>query len=651
MSAGLPAEPVTPLVAHLRRLIHGSCEPQLLSSLHQALARDPLPPGMPSPPHEQQVDERLRALCDAVPPARRLLADPDQLAAVLSWAAVSDPSLCMALVTHHLLCLGSMARLAPQHEELAPEFEALESGRARGGYLITEAGQANSHLATRTEAAFDPATREFLLRSPDDGAAKFCGTAAHGAPRTVVVLARLLVRGEDCGVFPFVVKLTGADGPLPGIEISSRLELGALPLDYALVRFGGVRLPYGNWLRDDASITADGTFRDPLPDTDARLGRTLCVGQGLWGTLPSVAAAVSRQSAVLALQYARQRRTQGRLAPGIPLLSYRSHQYALLGAFAESFALTCAASHARTLLRQSLDASGTRTGGGRDDAAAAAGTVPSGDAQDPMTFAPWAAVSRPLSAYKAHCVRAAARITAACQRLCGYSGHLDANRLAGYHGFHHAFDPAGGDSQLIYYDLGQSLTAEADPAVSPQEHPPVPTGASAALDPAWWSAVIEAHEQRLTQRLSHAHDQEAARGAKGFALWNPLLLRAGELGEAYASRLAAQDVTHALTRVTDPGAHSTLAALAALGGVTAARQWAGSLLTAGTLRPEDLDVLEGAAADLCDRLIPQLPLLEAAFGHPSDLVRAPLADEDYTSALIATLSWHSSHSSKQGAQT
>ncbi|MGW7414682.1 acyl-CoA dehydrogenase family protein [Streptomyces sp. NPDC054863] len=649
MSTGSPTPPAPSLVTHLNRLAHGTCPPHVLDLLHKALACDPAPGDGPPTSREERLTGRLRALCDCLPPARELLADPDQLAAVLSWAAVSDPALCMTLITHQVLCLGSMAQLAPDHGALADEFDALETGRAKGGYLITEAGQANSHLATRTEAVFDPETREFVLDTPDDGAAKFCGVAAHGAPRTVVVLARLRVRGDDCGVFSFVVDLSDGRGPLPGVGISSPLELGALPLDYALVRFSGVRLPYERWLRDDASLTADGVFLDPLPGPDDRLRRTLCVGQGLWGTLPSAAAAMSRQSAVLALRYARQRRTQGRLAPGTPLLSYRSHQYAVLGAFAEAFALTCAADRARALLRPYGPAPGRPHGRTADDD----GTSDASGARTgrAMTFAPWSAVSRPLSAYKAHSVRAAARVTATCQRLCGYSGHLDANRLAGYHGFHHAFDAAGGDSQLILYDLGQALVAEADPAAPPEDDPSFPAAPSEdpsfpdASDPAWWPAVVQAHERRLAGQLRRVHDARVARGAEGFELWNPLLLRTGELGEVYAARLTAQDVARSLGRATDRATRDTLSALAALHGVVAARHWAGSLLASGTLRPGRTAGLEQTADELCDRLVPQLPLLEEAFGHPAALVGAPLAADDYPGALVTTLTWH------QGAPT
>jgi acyl-CoA oxidase len=614
-------DPPPALATVLSKLSQGACTPHITESLHKVLARDPSATDASPASRDRRLSELLQDLCSALPPARTLLADPDQLATVLSWAAVSDPALCMTLITHHVLCLGSMAQLAPDHHALADTFDALEAGRVKGGYLITEAGRSNSHLATRTEALYEPATQEFVLHTPDDDAAKFCGVSATGGARTVVVLARLRAHGQDRGVFSFVVDLTDHRGPLPGVTISSPIELGALPLDYSLVRFDGVRLPFAHWLRDSASLTPSGAIEEPLAGPDERLRRTLCVGQELWGTLPTVAAATSRQSAVLALRYARHRRTQGRLAPGAPLLSYRAHQQALLGAFAESFALTCAAARARELLTSYRAAAG--------DHRAAFGT-------DAMTFSPWAAVSRPLSAYKAHSVRTAARIASTCQRLCGYSGHLDANRLAGYHGFHHAFDAAGGDSQLIFYDLGQTLITEAEGSAPTPTDPVLPEPS----DPAWLPAVLLAHEQRLVHRLRSVHDARAALGVTGFELWNPLLAQTGELGELHAARLASQDTARTLEGLPRDAAHATLTALAALNGVVTARRWAGSLLTTGTLRPDRTAAWEQTADEMRNRLLPRLPLIEEAFGHPAALVRAPLATDNYPQALVSTLSWH-----------
>ncbi|MDT0447838.1 acyl-CoA dehydrogenase family protein [Streptomyces hesseae] len=600
-----PAPDPAPVDANrpLDRLFHGDCSPEYLTTLHAALARHDFRTAATAGEREDYLATRLRDLCRALPPARHLLRDADRLSALLAWTAVADPRLCMTVITHTVLCLGSMTHLGPDHGALEAAFTALEGAEARGSYLVTEGGRANSHLATRTRAVFDPRRRDFVLDSPDAAAAKFGSVPAGEGPRSAVVLARTVVAGSDHGVFPFLVDLADARGTLPGVALSPPLELSDLPLTYRTVSFHGVRVPYGRWLRDGASIDEHAVLHDPLGGPDERLRRSLTVGTGLWGALPSAAAATARQAACLALRHARARPTQARLAPGAPLFAYRGHQRALVGALADAFALSCAAARARELLRDALTAADTA---GPDRS---------------MGFAPWSAVSGPLSAYKAHSVGTARRVVADCQRRCGWPGLLDTNRLPGYHGFLRAFGPAGGDSTLILYDIGRGLLdGPADApgrAVIPPRDP---------ADPRWWPTVLRAHEAMLHARLRLARDHRARRYDDEFELWNPLLHAAGELGETHAARLAATDVPWALDRYLPRAGvppRAGLEALAALSGVRAATRRAGALLHSRTLRPRDMDALTGLADCLHDRVLPHLPALEEHFGFPDDVAGTP----------------------------
>ncbi len=599
----------------IQRLLYGPCEPSFVSALHKALAAGARPDvSAADTGRGEHLLRRLGMLGEVLPPGHDPFADPARLAVAHAWTAVADPPLCLAALVHQVLCLGSMAHLSDEPDRLAPEMAALRAGRAKGVYLITEAGQANSHLATRTRAVFDPVGGGFVLHTPDPLAAKFGGAGTLDVPQTGVVLARLFTGATDRGVFAFVVPLTHDEGLLPGIEVSSPIGLGALPLDYVQVRFHHVRVPHAHWLSDGARIGGDGTFHDPAGSHERRLQRTLRVGQGLWASMPAVAAATSRQSAVQAVNYARQRRTQGRLAPGVPLLAYRAQQRVVLGALADAFALTCAAHGAREVWTQSLSAPAPSEGG------------------EEMSFTPWAAVSRPLAAYKAVAVRMAARVTADCQHRCGFSGHLDVNRLAAYHGFHHAFDAAGGDSQLIYYDIGRALVEQGPDAAEPDPAPVDPPVTS----PWWWPSVLRRHQEVLTRRLVRRRDGGAA---TTFDAWNPLLEEAGLLGETYATRLVAQDLARTLDETRDRVLAQALTPLAALHGVTSAHRWAGPLLTLGTLRPQNVDALPAVADRLCDAVLPHLPLLTEAFAHPDDIAAAPLAATDYNAALETTLTW------------
>lgn len=587
-----------------------------------AIAAVPAGPQAAGPNH--RTYRRLCALAEVLPPVPQLLRDPRWLAALSAGTAVADPALYMTVVNHYILCLGSVHLPVPGRGAADPEearnpsdqVAALETARRKGCYLVTEIGDAGSHLAARTTAEFDPRTREFVLRTPDPGAAKFSGVGAPGIAQTAAVCAWLVVDGVGRGTFPFLVDLGDEERATPGVTVSHSLGVTTLPLEYALVRFDGARLPYGQWLRGGARIDADGTFHDPLGDVDRRLRHTLDVGRLLWATLPSAAAATARTAAALTLRHSRHRRSHGRLAPGAAVLDYATQQRAVLGALAEAFALTCLAGTA-------LD-TWTRAG---SDLPGAAGDGPR------MDFAPWAAVDRGLAAMKALAADGAARVAAECRQRCGLPGHLDVNRLTGYHGLAEAFRTAGGDNRLVLLDLGCALAAG-----DGQDAAPGGPRTTDPDDPAWWPDTVGRLEQRLTGSLRAALRERRRQGLDGMELWNPLLERAWRLGEVHALRLAARSVADAVAATG--GAEPGLRALTALYGTTQALRLAGPLQWTRVLTPAEAGALDTAADRQCARLMPYADDLAAAMTVPGDLLPTPLAATDYPTALTEAVDRH-----------
>lgn len=529
----------------------------------------------------------------------------------------------MAVLSHYILCAGSVLTLSGG-DRPAPALARLEGARARGVFMVTEIGDASSHLAIRTTATFDRERREFVLHTPDARAAKFSAVAVLGLPQTAVVCARVLSGGRDAGVFSFAVELSDDDGvTVPGVHISGPLSAHALPLAYAVVRFDQVRVPYDNWLRDSADLDADGVPHDPLGTPDARLRRTLSVGQALWATLPSAMAAMARGAAVTTLRHSAHRRSHGRFAPGAPVLTYRTQQHAVLGALAEAFALSCTAGTAR-------------------DTWSAAHRPPEGTAALPgqvragakMTFAPWSAVDRPLAAYKAFTVRETARLAASCQHRSGLAGFLDVNRLQSWQGFAHAFDSAGGDSTLIMLDTGRALATD---DVPPEPEPGTPHHALSPADPAWWPHGHPRPATPHTADLRGALRARTEQGLEGLELWNPLLSRAQQLGEVYAHRLAAENLTAAVNGAGEPGVKQALPLLAALYGLLQAHRLSGVLQSTGVLDAPTVTALPALMDDRCDELTPHLPLLARGMALPDGLAPAPLGADEYAAALVEGL--------------
>ena len=597
-------------------------------------------------PRNEVTHRELERLARALPPARELLRDRAWMAALSACSALVDPALYMTVVNHYVLCLGSVVASADERQlrtaELGEVVEELESGHRKGVFLVTEVGDANSHLALRTTAEFDARSGEFVLRTPDDGAAKFSSVGVPGRPQSAVVCARLVVDGVCRGVHPFLVDLCDEHRTAPGVEISSALGVEALPLEYALVRFDGARLPYGRWLRGKARIDADGGFHDPLGDPDRALQRTLDVGRLLWATVPSAAAATTRASAVAALRHSQHRPSHGRLAPEAPVLAYSTQQHALLGALAEAYALSCASATALDIWQRSegapTDFTAESSMGGDlagavdvpgENAVAGTTTPEEGAAGPDPGFSPWAEVDRRLSAFKAMAVDGAARSIAECRRRCGLAGYLTVNRLSGYAGFTDAFGAAGGDNRLIQLDVGCALADEDAPASADAALRAVDTD-----DPSWWPRTVSALERRLTARLRAALDERRQQGLDGMELWNPLLERARQLGEVHTLRLAAQSVTEAVRTAQHP--HPAQSALAALYGTTQALRLAGPLQWAGVLSCETAASLEAAATRQCAQLVPYLDELADALAPPDWLSPTPLAAPDYAAALRST---------------
>lgn len=596
--------------------------PSVCACLPEVLADDRLRIEAQVLSGDTAAHQRLRRLAARLPSAAEVYDDAQLLATISEAVALADPSLYQTFLSHYVLCVGSVAELGGPSVD--PE-SALSHAHAKGSFMVTEVGDASSHLGIRTRATYDPATREFVLHTPDARAAKFSSVAATGLPQKAVVLARLITNDQDHGVFSFLVDITGGSGaPSPGIQLSGPIGVDAVPLPYGLVKFNHVRLPFARWLSGGAEMTEDGLLHDPLGHPDARLQRTLSCGHGLWATLPSAMAGMSCRSAVLAWRYNSRRRSHGRLAPGSPVLAYRPQQHAVTGGLACAYTLRATARAAIA----AWDSAKVRSSG------LAPGSPPA------MAFSPWPAVDPRLALYKAYSTQVTASLIDRLQHRCGVSGFFAVNRLAGYLGFARAFDNAGGDNTLIYLDAGRSLTEGADDSTLLSSAAAVTNDPA---DPSWWPVTAAVLERRLTGELRLELERRAAAGMEGLDLWNPLLDQALALGAVRARRVAADAVTEGLERgqliVTRPVANT----LAALDGVLQARSLAGELLAAEVLDPATVRRLSLVADEMCDRLKPNLPAIAEALDPGAGLAPAPMEDSDYAAALEAALNAPANH--------
>jgi len=149
-------------------------------------------------------------------------------------------------------------------------------------------------------------------------------------PRIAIVIARLIVNGEDRGVRPFVVPLHGMDTMCTGI--ASKLlpqRAGSSPIDHAITYFDHVQLP--SWaLLGSLEMPAD--HRQNFLDVIWRVG----IGSL---ALSAITTATIKSSAYIAGRYSMRRTITGGNGVKMPIIALRTQQLPVMHALAQAFVL------------------------------------------------------------------------------------------------------------------------------------------------------------------------------------------------------------------------------------------------------------------------------------------------------------------------
>ncbi|MDQ0379220.1 acyl-CoA dehydrogenase family protein [Amycolatopsis thermophila] len=212
-----------------------------------------------------------------------------------------------------------------------------------GCFAMTETGHGSDVQHLRTTATYDPATREFVIDTPDEQARKdYIGNAArHG--RMAVVFAQLVTGGESRGVHAFMVPIRDETGtPVPGVEIGDDgRKAGLNGVDNGRLTFHAVRVPRDALLNRYGDVTEDGTYTSPIESDNRRFFTML--GTLIRGRISVAGGAIhaTQRALAVATRYAEKRRQFGRpdASGETLLLDYRVHQRKLLPAIARTYAL------------------------------------------------------------------------------------------------------------------------------------------------------------------------------------------------------------------------------------------------------------------------------------------------------------------------
>ncbi|MFB7947248.1 acyl-CoA dehydrogenase [Kitasatospora phosalacinea] len=528
-----------------------------------------------------------------------ILRDPWRLFALAEWPSLLDVSTFSLLMVHYNLCFGTVVEHGdrPDLKDLVDELDRLDSF---GPYMATELGYGNNVAALRTEAVYDPESRTFVLNTPDALAQKFMSYSGfQDVPKLAVVMARLKADGKDHGVFPFLVRISDGNGLCEGVHAAACPEKPVQGLDNGVTWFDHVRVPRRHLLHGDmGGFAEDGTFRPSSGNQRKRFLRAM--SRILPGRLcvSSAAVGAGRASVYIALRYAAQRLTN---APGrndLPVVEYRSHQLALFTALAKVYAMTLLLNHAKRAYVEQRDA------------------VP-------------AELNHLISITKALSTWEMTEVISTSRERCGAQGIFSVNRIADYGSLLQGLVTAEGDNQVLLATTAGQIIAQ-----SPEQPPqaaPDPRGED-LRDPAFLLAALRHREQELLRAAREAMADDS-RERTYLEAWNGTMNTGLTMARLRGVRTALECFTRAVDEAQDGQVREALGLLASLYGLTEVQRDAGWYLARGVLTAEQVEQLPEALDALCALVRPHAETLIGGFRLSPELLRAPIAADDYVDAF------------------
>ncbi|MGW4230087.1 acyl-CoA dehydrogenase [Streptomyces sp. NPDC004980] len=536
--------------------------------------------------HQERIAlsyERLRLVNAAVDGPQDLVTDHVALTALHEWAGIVDPGMATVASIHYNLFLGSLL----DHDRAGRDLSEYVRGDRIGTFLCTELAHGNDAAQMETTATLDRTSGCFVLHTPTPGAAKYMpNTGPTGGAKSAVVAARLIIDGEDNGVFLFLTPLSDEEGrPLPGVEVSPLPQAASSPVDHCTTVFSSVRLPLDALLQGDhGRLGPEAEFSSSLGSPRKRFLRS--IGRVTAGKLcmSAYSLGVTRHALAVAMRHAHSRVTSGMTSgQKVPLIAHRSHHAPLLDAVATTYAATLL--H-RSVVREWTWAEDTDR-----------------EANERLT-----AVAKGWITWQARAVMTE------CRERCGAQGLLLANGIAGQLAANEGTITAEGDNKVIWVKAaGEMLLG----GFSPKPPSEIAPEHRALTDPE--------HLQDLMadlERIWHARARKRLRerAASPMARWNAAVTPALQLVDSHVHRLAGEALLTAVGQAASPQARGLLGDLHSLFALRQVAAHSGDLLAEGRLTAAQVQELPDVIETVVAALEPHALTLTDAFAVPDALL-------------------------------
>lgn len=240
-----------------------------------------------------------------------------------------DTAMFTILAAHVGLAIGTLSRHLKRRPDLRGLVNRLLRFETVGIYLLTERGHGLDAFNIETTATKTP--RGFVINTPREEASKFmpASTPAFGFPKVALVMAKLIVDGEDHGSRFFIVPVCNEREMYRGVE-SIRLgpRSGTSPLDFSVTRFNNVLVPHSALVSSKL-----GDYSMPKFPLQAWWDEVWRIP---YGTMAVTAPWISsiKAAAYIAGKYSMHRCITGKEDRPLPIISFRTQQWPIAQATA-----------------------------------------------------------------------------------------------------------------------------------------------------------------------------------------------------------------------------------------------------------------------------------------------------------------------------
>jgi acyl-CoA oxidase len=505
-------------------------------------------------------------------------------------------------------------------------LERIIDGELLGCFAMTETGHGSDVQHLRTTATYDPATREFEIHTPDEGARKdYIGNAARDG-RMAVVFAQLVTQGRSHGVHALLVPIRDADGtPMPGVTIGDcGRKAGLNGVDNGRLTFDRVRVPREALLNRFGDVAEDGTYSSSIANETRRFFTML--GTLVRGRISVAGGAgtATQKALALAIRYGAVRRQFADPATGeeVVVLDYLVHQRKLLPALATTYALHFAQSD---LVADMHDLQAPGTEGDewrqRDLETRAAGI---------KAVATWHATTTIQT----------------CREACGGAGYLAENLLPQLKADTDVFTTFEGDNTVLLQLVAKTLLSDYGRRVARldlagkarfaadlvADTVAERTGLRALLrrgdvrDRAYQRWLLVEREQHLLANAAQRMRRALAPGADQFGIFNGAQDHLLVAARAHVDRIVFDSFAAAVDRVADAGVRNLLSDVLRLYALAVIEGDRAFFIEHAYLTPARAKAVTQAVNGLCGRLRPHARTLVDGFGIPEAWLDCPLLD-------------------------